>query len=176
MAKPQRFPQPDDPEILDAAVAALVERGDERAATLVREKWSPIATGFKPPPGWEGPFLFSPEQIAVFLEEHDVSDEPRWQIIFALETPDARNPNDPTRSGGVQAALAFPSLDDFLATPTDLLVRKMALSIAGRAAHEALEWVTMDGHLVVDPHGSAADMDGAAAYVREYLGNGATRE
>lgn len=31
----------------------------------------------------------------------------------------------------------------------------------------------MDGKLVVDPYGSAGDMDEAAAYVREYLGNGA---
>ena len=176
MANPLRIPQPDDPEILDAAVAALVQRGDEHSASLVREKWSPIATGFKPPPGWEGPFLLSPEQIAHFLEEHGVSDEPRWQIIFALETPDARNPNDPTRSGGVQAALAFLSLDDFLSTPTDLLLRKMTFSIAGRAAHEAMEWVTMDGDVVIDPHGSAVDMDEAALYIREYLGNGASRQ
>lgn len=176
MVTPQRIPQPDDPEILAAAVAALVERDDEHAAMLVREKWSPIATGFKPPPGWKGPFLLSPEQIAVFLEEHAVSEEPRWQIIFALETPDARHPNDPKRSGGVQAALAFPSLNDFLSTPTDLLLRKMTFSIAGRAAHEAMEWVTMDGEIVIDPHGSVADMDEAALYIREYLGNGASRE
>ena len=32
----------------------------------------------------------------------------------------------------------------------------------------------MDGQLVVDPHGSASDMNEAAEYVREYLGNGMT--
>jgi hypothetical protein len=72
--------------------------------------------------------------------------------------------------------LAFATIDELLNTSTGLLVKKMAVSLAGRAAHEALEWATMDGKLVVDPHGSAADMDEAAAYVREYLGNGATRE
>ena len=144
---------------------------------LLREKWAPLETGFKPGPGWEGPFLVTPEQVVDLQSRNGLPEDPRWMIIFNQQAPDSRNPDNPTPGGGgVQAAIAFASIDELLNTPTDLLLRKMAFSIAGRAAHEALEWVRMDGHLIVDPHGSAADMDEAAAYVREYLGNGATRE
>jgi hypothetical protein len=113
--------------------------------------------------------------VADLQRRNGLPEEPCWQIILALSAPDSRNLDDRTPDGGgVQAALAFGSIDELLNTPSDLLVRKMALSVAGRAAHEAMEWTTMDGQLVVDPHGSRADMDEAAAYVREYLGNGAT--
>ena len=144
---------------------------------LLLAKWAQIEKGFKPGPGWEGPFLVSPQQVADLQRRNGLPEEPCWQIVFAMSAPDSRNPDDSTSDGGgVQAALAFGTLEELLNTPNDVLVKKMALSIAGRAAHEALEWVTMDGQLVVDPHGSKADMDEAAEYVREYLGNGATED
>jgi hypothetical protein len=148
---------------------------DPKLELLLEVKWAPIERGFRPGPGWEGPFLVSPEQVADLQRRNGLPEEPCWQIIFAQQAPNSRNPDDHTPGGGgVQAAIAFASIDELLNTPTDVLLRKMACSIAGRAAHEALEWVRMDGALVVDPHGSAAAMDEAAAYVRAYLGSAAT--
>ena len=141
---------------------------------LLPHKWAEIEAGFSAGPGWEGPFLLSPQDVEDLQRRNDLPIEPSWQIVVCQAAPDSRNRDDRTPGGGgVQAALQYADIDHLLNTSTEAIVRKLALSIAGRAAHEALEWVTMNGELVVDPHGSKADMDEAADMVREYLGNGA---
>ena len=112
----------------------------------------PDREGLQARSGLGGSVPLSPQQVADLQRRNGLPEEPCWQIVFAMRAPDSRNPNDSTSDGGgVQAALAFGTLEELLNTPNDVLVKKMALSIAGRAAHEALEWVTMDGQLVSIP-------------------------
>ena len=140
---------------------------------LLAEKWAPIKANFKPPDGWEGPDLWDPDKVEAIQRKNKLPVERSWQIVFNYRAPNSWEPEDLDGDGGVQAALSFDTLDELLNTHSVVIVRKMALSIAGRAAHEAMEWTTMEGKLVINPHGSDADMDVAADYVHAYLGNGA---
>jgi len=144
---------------------------------LLENKWTPIEANFKPPEGWDGPHLLGPDEVADLCRRNNLPPpEPstQWQIIFNYTAASAWHPEDPHGDGGVQAAIFFPTLDHLLNTSTREVVRMMACSIAGRAAHEALEWTTMEGKLVVNPHGTDADVAQVDAYIRGYLGNGAT--
>jgi hypothetical protein len=38
-----------------------------------------------------------------------------------------------------------------------------------------LDWITLDGELAVNPHGTPGEIEEAVAFVREYLGDGTTR-
>ncbi len=63
--------------------------------------------------------------------------------------------------------------DQAVRIPIEVLANKVCAAIAGRAAHEILEFVRFDGDFVVDPHGSAAQIAGIAELVTEYLVHGA---
>lgn len=142
---------------------------------LVEGKWAPIRDGFKPPPGWTGPHLLTPEDVADLYQRNGLEPpEPSWQIVFTHKVQSAWHLDEPDSDGGVQAAIFFPTLGELLNTPTRQIVRMMAMSLAGRAAHEALEWSTMDGKLVINPHGEDSEMNEITSYIRAYLGNGAT--
>jgi len=115
--------------------------------------------------------LLTPQDAVDFQRRNGLPEEPKWQIVVCQNAPNSRDPG--VTGGGIQAALAYDNIDHLLNAPTEAIAKKLAMSIAGRAAHEALEWVRFDGELVVDPYGTPQELDEAAAYIREYLGNAA---
>jgi hypothetical protein len=137
---------------------------------LVEVKMSELVRRFSAPQ-WRGPHLRTPAESAALQAENNLPIEPHWQICLQQAAPDSRDPR--ITRGGIEAAVAFSSLDDLLQSPVELIAKQLAMAIAGRAAHEALEWVRLDGQLVVDPHGAGEVLDEAADKIREYMGNAA---
>ena len=119
-------------------------------------------------PQWNGPMLSTPAETAQAQAANGQPIHPRWELWVQQSALNSRNP-DAVNSGGVRAALAFDTADDLLATPVEGLAYRLAMAIAGQAAHEALEWVRLDGDLVIDPHGDLSALQEAADGIVAYL-------
>ena len=69
----------------------------------------------------------------------------------------------------IRAAIGFKTVDQLLETPVEELALRLAYTIAGQAAHEALEWLRLDGVLVVDPHGNARVLGEPIQGIADYI-------
>jgi hypothetical protein len=131
---------------------------DNITSDLVNLLLRNLATRFSHP-HWDGPFIATPEEA---VQMH--AGRPRWELWVQQSAPNSRNSE--VKSGGVRAAIAFDTVAELLDTPLENHAYRLTLAIAGQAAHEALEWVRLDGDLVIDPHG---DLEDAGEGIVSYL-------
>jgi hypothetical protein len=101
-------------------------------------------------PYWGDPVLMTPDEVAAFQRERGLPIERSWTICIEPVTQplDSRNPEV---TGKIQAAIAF-NTEDILRLSVEDIANRLALSMAGRTAHETLEWIRFDDELVIDPH------------------------
>jgi len=69
-------------------------------------------------------------------------------------------------------------MDDVAAAEISIeaLAFQLTAAIAGREAHEALEFARFDGQPAVDPHGSKAVLGEVGVLIAQYLTGGAQRD
>jgi len=139
----------------------IVTSDDERMA--INAKFADLQRRFSAR-RWAGPILLDPEEAKRRYGATDGC----WQLILQKAEENSRDDPD-IFGGGFQAAINI-TTEQFLHWPVELIARRLALSVAGRAAHEALEWVRLDGELVLNPHTSRADVGDAIEWIGYYFG------
>jgi len=101
--------------------------------------------------GWEGPYYVLPDDSGV------------WEVCMLKSgEPDSRRP---MRIVKVFARVHI-TADEAEVMKVEELAYKLTIAVAGRAAHEALEWCWLRGQTFIDPHN--ADVIAAAAKSIEY--------
>jgi hypothetical protein len=143
---------------------------------LAEAKYVDLCDRFKPGPGWEGPFIWPPEVVAYVQQRQGLTVEPSWYVFVYQPALNSWDPDNPAPGGGNQAAASYRDVDHFLNTPNEVIAKRLTLAIAGRAAHEALEWATLDGERLIEPHGSSEELAEVAAEIRTYLQNAAQED
>jgi hypothetical protein len=83
-----------------------------------------------------------------------------------LDIPNSRHPE---RTGGPLRAAGFLNGSQGRTSPWRTSLKKLALAVADREAHEALEWAQLDGVPVVEPHGSLNEIEGASRVIAPLL-------
>jgi hypothetical protein len=113
-------------------------------------KMRTFAAGFRVR-GWEGPFYTRPPETVAYYARFGEQVAPVWELWCEQRgVPNSRNP---TQVGEpIRAAIRFDDRDLRNSAP-NTIARRLAIAVAGRAAHECLEWTTFGRDLVVDPHG-----------------------
>ena len=98
--------------------------------------------------GWEGPYYTPP----------NLSGHGDWELSMGKrDEPHSRNPMMITN---VFARHRY-TVDQVKGITVDQLAYDLAIAVAGRSAHEALEWCCFQGKTVIDPHDR--DVIGVAA-------------
>lgn len=120
-------------------------------------------------PQWEGPNLSTPDQVIAMQAAHGQKIDPAWEVWVGRPTRNSRNLDDTSERGMIRAAIGFKTVDQLLETPVEELALRLAYAIAGQAAHEALEWLRLDGVLVVDPHGNARVLGEPIQGIADYI-------
>jgi hypothetical protein len=149
-------------EVAQLPIVAAVDIHEE----LIQMKFQELKKGFVAR-HWQSPVLMTPEDVAAFQRERGLPVEPSWTIYIepSSQPLDSRNPG---ATGKIQAAIAF-NTENILRLSVEEIAERLALSMAGRAAHEALEWIRFDDELVVDPHVPTNHAE-IAEWFRGYLG------
>jgi len=116
---------------------------------------------------WKGPFFHGKTETDAPGNPVDHEASPEWEIW--VEKSDV---SDSWGRGVIRAPLrASIRLDhaDAAAASVEHLARMMVAAIAGFEAHEAMEFARFDGIYVINPHGSAAELEQIGEEVARYL-------
>ena len=122
--------------------------------------------------GWVGPCLSAPDETVAEYAYQGRPDLalPLWEVfMYRAGDQDSRNPTG--RKGVVRAAIRYDDAQIENVTVEELAYRLTA-AVAGREAHEALEWASLDGHLPIDPH-DGQQLAAAADLIADYVKKGA---
>jgi hypothetical protein len=123
---------------------------------------------------WDGPFFHSPEAAVALGKRIGMPAPAEWEVWLAKS-----GVSDSLGRGliGVplRAAIHLPD-DEVLGLSQAEIARRLAAAVAGHEAHEALEFSRFDDERVVNPHGSAAELEGVGQDVTTFLMNAATTE
>ena len=121
--------------------------------------------------GWEGPFARTPEETAQEQAYQGLPVNPRWEVWMQKRSGPTVDSRNPSRTGlPLRAALWFDEGGTDDATAEGMAYR-LAIAVAARQAHEALEWTRLDGALLIDPH-DVSEVGPASEDVAEYLRTG----
>jgi hypothetical protein len=121
--------------------------------------------------GWEGPFSRTPEETAQEQAYRGLPVNPRWEVWMQKQSGSTVDSRNPVRTGlPLRAALWFDERGTDDATAEGMAYR-LAVAVAAREAHEALEWTRFDGVLLIDPH-KDSEVGPASEDVAEYLRTG----
>lgn len=124
-------------------------------------------------PYWNGPFFSDPAETVAIGQAVNHEFPPAWDVWM-------EKPGVPDSLGGPQGAplVAAYRMDAVAAAgiSIEVLAFQVAAAIAGREAHEALEFARLDGQQAVDPHGSQAELVEVSVLIAQYLTGGAQRD
>jgi hypothetical protein len=121
--------------------------------------------------GWEGPFARTPEETAQEQAYQGLPVNPRWEVWMQKQNGPTVDSRNPSRTGlPLRAALWFDEAGTDDAT-AERMAYRLAIAVAAREAHEALEWTRFDGALLIDPH-EISEVGPASEKVAEYLRTG----
>lgn len=119
--------------------------------------------------GWEGPFARTPEETAQEQAYQGLPVSPRWEVWMQMQSGPTVDSRNPSRSGlPLRAVLWFDDDDGTNDATVEGMAYRLAVAVAAREAHEALEWTRLDGSLLIDPH-QASVVGPASRDVAEYL-------
>jgi len=91
--------------------------------------------------GWGGPYYTQPDAPR---------SDGQWEICMGKrDEPSSRSNSRQTVS--VFARKRY-TIEEAANVSVDTMAYDLAIAVAGRAAHEALEWCWLDGETFVDPH------------------------
>jgi hypothetical protein len=122
--------------------------------------------------GWDGPCYFPPDERVDQYAYRGKTTAPLWEVFMEKHerVPDSRDPT--AKEAPVRAALWF-SDEEAADLTVDDLAYLLALAVAGREAHEALEWTRFNKRLLIDPHRYNDQLKDAVDLIAEYLNKGA---
>jgi len=123
--------------------------------------------------GWKGPFRYTPKQTDAKYPELPPH-EPSWMVYMEKRglVKDFHNPSAPKRRERVKFLIPETDMDKY---SEELLALKLAIGVAGRAAHDSLDGTFLDDEVMVSPH-SRLQVEDIAPLVLACLLTGAGEE
>lgn len=116
--------------------------------------------------GWEGPKFTAPEDTLEHQQRFGTPIRPKWELW--MEKPGVPNSYPPHEIGQPIRAAVYLTDTEVANLTGEVIAFRLAAAVAGREAHEALEWFWFERQRVADPHGDLLGLvaEGVANYLR----------